>query len=101
MSSVYERLGIRTIINASGPSTRLSGSILPVEVAQAMADASQHCVDIAELQAWAGRAIADITGAESGYVTSGAAAGIMLGVAACVTGLDPGRMNRLPDTGRA
>lgn len=98
MSSVYERLGIRTIINASGPSTRLSGSILPVEVAEAMAEASQHCVDIAELQAWAGRAIADITGAESGYVTSGAAAGIMLGVAASVTGLDPGRMNRLPDT---
>lgn len=98
MSSVYDRLGIRTIINAAGPSTRLSGSILPAEVARAMAEASQHCVDIAELQAWAGRAIADVTGAEAGYVTSGAAAGIMLGVAACVTGLDPGRMNRLPDT---
>ena len=46
----------------------------------------------------AGEAIARVTGAEAGYVTSGAAAGIMLGVAACVTGLDPGRMNRLPDT---
>ena len=98
MTSVYERLGVRTIVNAAGPSTRLSGSILPAEVAQAMVEASRHCVDIAELQAWAGEAIARVTGAEAGYVTSGAAAGIMLGVAACVTGLDPGRMNRLPDT---
>jgi len=31
-------------------------------------------------------------------VTSGAAAGLLLGTAACVTGMDPGKMNRLPDT---
>jgi L-seryl-tRNA(Ser) seleniumtransferase len=98
MSHVYERLGVRTIVNASGPATRLSGSIMPPEVAEAMRDASQHCVDIAELQARAGQVIAEITGAEAGYVTSGAAAGLLLGTAACVTGLDPGKMNRLPDT---
>ncbi len=98
MGNIYERLGVRTIINAAGPATRLSGSILPEEVAEAMREASQFCVDIAELQAWAGGVIAEITGAEAGYVTSGAAAGQMLGIAACVTGLDPGKMNRLPDT---
>jgi seryl-tRNA(Sec) selenium transferase len=98
MSNIYERLGIRTIINASGPATRLSGSIMPAEVAEAMREASQYCVDIAELQARAGAIIAEITGAEAGYVTSGAAAGLLLGTAACVTGLDPGKMNRLPDT---
>ena len=98
MPSIFERLGVRTIINASGPSTRLSGAIMPPEVAEAMKEASQHCVDIAELQASAGQVIAEITGAEAGYVTSGAAAGLLLGTAACVTGLDPGRMNRLPDT---
>jgi L-seryl-tRNA(Ser) seleniumtransferase len=96
--SIYERLGVRTIINASGPATRLSGSILPPEVADAMREASQYCVDIAELQARAGEIIAEVTGAEAGYVTSGAAAALLLGTAACVTGLDPGRMNRLPDT---
>ena len=42
--------------------------------------------------------IAEATGAEAGLVTAGAAAGLLLGTAACVTGLDPGRMNRLPDT---
>ena len=98
MPNVYERLGVRTIINASGPATRLSGAIMPPVVAEAMKEASQYCVDIAELQARAGQIIAEITGAEAGYVTSGAAAGLLLGTAACVTGLDPDKMNRLPDT---
>ncbi|MCY3714228.1 MAG: aminotransferase class V-fold PLP-dependent enzyme [Gemmatimonadetes bacterium] len=98
MPNIYERIGVRPIINASGPSTRLSGGILDPEVADAMHEASQYCVDIAELQARASEVIAEITGAEAGYVTSGAAAGLLLGTAACVTGPDPGRMNRLPDT---
>jgi D-glucosaminate-6-phosphate ammonia-lyase len=96
--NVYERLGVRTIVNASGPSTRLSGGILRPEVAAAMAEASQWCVDLAELQARASEVLADATGAESGYVTAGAAAGLMLAAAACVAKLDPARMNRLPDT---
>jgi len=95
---IYEELGVRTIINAKGPSTRLSGGFLDAEVTRAMVEASRHCVDMAELQSAASRVIAEITGAEAGYVTSGAAAGLLLGAAACVTGLDPGKMNRLPDT---
>ena len=98
MPNIYQRLGVRTLINASGPSTRLSGGIMALEVSEAMKEASQFCVDIAELQARASKIIAEITGAEAGYVTSGAAAGLLLGTAACVTGLDPGKMNRLPDT---
>jgi L-seryl-tRNA(Ser) seleniumtransferase len=98
MPNIYQRLGVRTLINASGPSTRLSGGIMAPEVSEAMKEASQFCVDIAEFQARASEIIAGITGAEAGYVTSGAAAGLLLGTAACVTGLDPGKMNRLPDT---
>ncbi len=98
MSDVYEALGVPIIINAKGPSTRLSGGIMRPEVADAMVQASRHCVDIAVLQARASVLIAEATGAEAGYVTAGAAAGLLLGTAACVTGLDPGRMNRLPDT---
>jgi D-glucosaminate-6-phosphate ammonia-lyase len=96
--SVYEAFGVQPIINASGPSTRLSGAIMDPAVAQAMAEASQSCIDIAQLQAAASGIIARHTGAEAGYVTSGAAAGLLLGTAACVTGLDPTKMNRLPDT---
>ncbi len=98
MTDIYARLGVPTIINAKGPSTRLSGGIMRPEVAEAMVEASRHCVDIAVLQARASAIVADATGAEAGYVTSGAAAGLLLGTAACVTGLEPGRMNRLPDT---
>jgi L-seryl-tRNA(Ser) seleniumtransferase len=97
-ASVYDRLGVRPIINACGPATRLSGGVMRPEVARAMAEAAQSCVDIAALQAAAGREIAEITGAEAGFVTAGAAAGLMLGAAACVTGLDPAKVNRLPDT---
>jgi L-seryl-tRNA(Ser) seleniumtransferase len=96
--TVYAGLGVRTLINAKGPATRLSGGIMRPEVAAAMAEASQSCVDIAELQAAASRAIAEATGAEAGYVASGASACLLIGAAGCMTGLDPGRMARLPET---
>ena len=96
--SIYDRFGVRTIINAKGPSTRLSGGLLDAEVSAAMTEAAGYCVDMAELQAGASKVIAELTGAEAGIVTSGAAAGLLLGTAACMTGLDPGKMSRLPDT---
>ena len=96
--TVYKKLGVSTVINAKGTATRLSGGIMRREVAAAMTEASQHCVDMAELQAAASRHIAEVTGAEAGYVASGASACLLLATAACIAGLDPGRMARLPDT---
>ncbi len=96
--SIYKQFGVRTIINAKGPATRLSGGIMRPEVAQAMVEASQACVDMAELQAGASREIANATGAEAGYIASGASACLLLATAACMAGHDPGRMARLPDT---
>ncbi len=95
---IYDRLGIRKRINAAGLLTRLGGSLMPREVLEAMEEAAQSFVDIAELQARASAAIAQYTGAEGGLVTSGAAAALTLGTAACLTGLDVTRMERLPDT---
>ncbi len=95
--SVYERLGVRPIVNAKGPATRLSGGLMRPEVAAAMAEATSLCVDVLELQARASAIIAHHTGAEAGLVTNGAAAGLLLGTAACITGLDPAAMARLPD----
>ena len=71
---------------------------MPPEVLEAMAEAARASVDIAELQAKASAVIAEITGAEAGLVTSGAAAALTLGTAACLAGLDVARMERLPDT---
>ena len=98
MSNVYERLRVPTIINAKGTSTRVSGAPMPPEIAAAMHEATQHCVDMAQLQGRASEIIAEATGAEAGMVTAGASAGLLLGTAACLAGLDPARMNRLPDT---
>lgn len=96
--TIYDMIGVRTIINAKGTSTRVSGALLAPEVTSAMQEAAQYCVDMAEIQAAASKIIAEATGAEAGIVTSGAAAGLLLGTAACVTGLDAAKMARLPDT---
>ena len=94
---VYDLLGVRPVINAAGPLTRLSGAPLHPEVAAAMAEAAQACARIEDLQEAAGRELAAATGAEAGYVTAGAAAGLALAAAACLAGLDVAAMDRLPD----
>ena len=95
---IYDDLGVRTVINAAGTLTRLGGSRLSPAVLAAMADASASFVHIDELQARAGDVIAQVTGAEAGYVASGAAAALATGTAACVTGMDVAAMDQLPDT---
>ncbi len=98
MSGVFDRFGIPTIINAYGTNTRLSAGPLADEVADAMREAATASVDILDLQAAACREITRATGAEAGFVTSGASAGLLLAAAACMARLDAGAMNRLPAT---
>src|SRR5439155_9501825 len=69
---------------------------MPAAVLQAFAEAAAQCVPLDALQAAASRMIAEVTGAEAGLVTAGAAAALTLGTAAILTGYDPGRMERLP-----
>ena len=95
---VYADLGMKSVINASGTLTRLGGSRMAPEVLAAMNEAAASFVHIDELQARAGAAIAAMMGAEAAYVVTGAAAGLSLGTAACVAGMDVGAMDRLPDT---
>jgi L-seryl-tRNA(Ser) seleniumtransferase len=96
--SVYDKLGVRRIINGVGLVTRYGGSVMPPEVVEAMAEASRSYVDLDELQRKAGDVIARSTGAEAGYVCAGAAAGLILATAACVAGTNPAKIRRLPDT---
>jgi len=69
--SVYEDFGVRTIINVAGASTRVSGALMPQAVVDAMSDAAKESVSMTDLQAGASRYIAEVTGAEAGYVTAG------------------------------
>ena len=71
--NVYTRLGVKTVINCRGTWTYLSGSLEFPEVRQAQLEASRHFVNMLELQRGVGRRLSELTGAESGMVTSGAA----------------------------
>ena len=95
---VYRRIGVRPFINARGTWTYLSGSLELPEVRTAMDAASHHFVDMFELQRAAGRRLAELSGAESGIVTSGAAGAMAVATAACMAGTDPSKVWQLPDT---
>jgi uncharacterized pyridoxal phosphate-dependent enzyme len=87
--SVYDELGVPRVINASATLTRLGGSRMPPPVVAAMAAAAESFVDLDQLQERVGARIAELTGNEACYVSSGAAAGIAVAVAACIAGTDP------------
>lgn len=94
--SIFNDWGLEPIINASGSVTRLGGAPMPEEVVGAFGAAAREAVPLDALQGVACRVISEITGAEAGLVTSGAAAALTLGTAAILTGYDLGRMERLP-----
>jgi len=96
--NIYQFLGVKSVISATGTVTAYGGSRLRPEVIDAMNKASQTMVNIDELNMAAGKVIAHHTGAEAGLVTSGAAGGLVLQAAAVVAGTDPVNMSRLPDT---
>jgi L-seryl-tRNA(Ser) seleniumtransferase len=92
----YSSLGIRPIINAYATLTRLGGSRMPPEVLQAMHAAAGCFVDLPELQRRVGERLAELTHNEAAYVSSGAAAGLVLAAAACMAGTDRERFEQLP-----
>jgi uncharacterized pyridoxal phosphate-dependent enzyme len=96
--SIYERLGVRPVINGIGTYTLIGGSIMPPEVIRAMAEASRHFVSIAELQSAVGKRIACLLDVPAAMVTAGAASAITVATAACMTLVDASALGRLPDT---
>ncbi len=95
---IYEELGVRILINASGPETKVGGSLMPPDVLEAMAEAAKAFVDMDELLEKAGERIAQLTRTPAAFVTSGAAAGLAVTTAACMAGADPVKAKQLPDT---
>ena len=95
--NVYTRLGVKTVINCRGTWTYLSGSLEFPEVQVAQREASEHFVNMFELQHAASRRLSELTGAEAGMVTSGAAGAMASAAAACMAGTDPKHIWQLPD----
>ena len=96
-AEIYRSLGVSPAITASGSTTAFGGSKLRPEVTDAMNKASRTMVNLDDLNAAAGKVIAEITGAEAGLVTSGSAGGLVLQAAAVMAGGDPAKMARLPN----
>jgi L-seryl-tRNA(Ser) seleniumtransferase len=95
---VYEAIGVKHIINATGTVTVLGGSLMPPEVVAAWSAAAGHFVNLLELQERVGERIAQLAGVEAALVTTGAAGALLLGTAAAVTRGDPKLIARLPAT---
>jgi uncharacterized pyridoxal phosphate-dependent enzyme len=95
--NVYSRLGVKTVINCRGTWTYLSGSLQFPEVHEAQIEAGKHFVNMVELQTAVGRKLAELTGAESGLITSGAAGAMAAATAACIAGNDAKKIWQLPD----
>jgi D-glucosaminate-6-phosphate ammonia-lyase len=96
--SSYDSLGVKKRINAFDTVTVHGGSRMSPTVLDAMAEASKNFVDLRELHHKAGARLAELTQNEATYITSGASAGLLLAAAACMTGSNGEKMDRLPNT---
>ncbi len=92
----HRKHGFSPVINVNGTMTGLGASRAVPQAIAAVAEIMPHFVDMHELQSHASMVIQDLTGAEAGFVTASAAAGLSLAVAGCMTGLDPARAEQLP-----
>ncbi|HEY4762389.1 MAG TPA: aminotransferase class V-fold PLP-dependent enzyme [Candidatus Sulfotelmatobacter sp.] len=81
----YQKLGVTPFINAAGTYTVLSASTMPDEVQAAIALAAKKPVNLSELLDASGAYLAKQLHCEAALVTSGAAAALVVGTAACVT----------------
>ena len=100
INPIYADLGLRTVIHAGGATTNYGGSRMLPETLDAYAAASRSFVSVVDLNKRIGAYIAQVTGAGDGMVTSGAAGGMVLSIAACMTGSDVAAARRLPDSTR-
>ncbi|MGP4016205.1 aminotransferase class V-fold PLP-dependent enzyme [Saccharopolyspora sp. 5N708] len=96
-AAIYRKLGVRPVINAAATLTRLGGSLITPSAVEAMTEAAGHFVDLEELHERVGARLAELTRNEAGYVSCGAAAGITLAVASCMTGPNPDLVDSFPD----
>jgi len=93
----FKELNVRPFINAAGTYTTLTASLMWPEAVEAMNYASKTFVPLNDLQEAAGKRIAELIGCEAAMITSGAAAALTVGTAACVAGKNPDWIKRVPD----
>ena len=93
----FKELNVRPFINGAGTFTTLTASLMWPEVVEAMNYASKIFVPLNDLQEAAGKRVAELIGCEAAMITSGAAAALTVGTAACIAGKNPDWIRRIPD----
>jgi len=94
--NIYEKIGLRKVINASGKMTALGVSTIKESVGDYMKEAARSYVKTDALIEKAGEILSKYTGGEDSCVTLGASAGIAISVAACISGDDIAKIEKLP-----
>ncbi len=97
-NNIYEKLGVRPVINAAGNQTVRGGSTPSALVRKAMEEANASFVEMSELLEKSGEHIASLLGVEAAYSTAGCYTALVLCSAAVMTGNDPDKRSQLPDT---
>ena len=93
----YEKLGVKTIINAAGTYTYLTASVMPPQVQRAVARAALHPVVLADLQKASGEYLARRLRCEGAVVTSGASGALTLATAACIASANGAKPEQIPE----
>lgn len=96
--NVYKKLGARPVINATGNQTVRGGSTPSPAVRDAMRQADDSYVEMAELLEKSGQFIAEHLQVEDAYITAGCYTALVLAAATVMTGNDPDKCAQLPDT---
>lgn len=94
--NIYQRLGLKRVINASGKMTILGVSSVPSAVMTATTEAASAFVEMERLVERVGELISVHTGAQDSYATSCASAGVAIAVAAAITRGEPDRVAQMP-----
>ncbi|MFN0120988.1 MAG: selenocysteine synthase [Blastocatellia bacterium] len=93
----FRELGVRPFINAAGTYTTLTASLMHPETMAAINYASKTFVPLNDLHDAVGKHIAGLLNCEAAMVTSGAAAALVVGTAACVTAKNMDIIRAIPD----
>ena len=97
MSTIYDELGVSPVLNANGNRTLLGGGTPSAAVRALMAQADDYYADMGDLMDKVGEKIADMLDIEAALVTSGCSAALSVAAAACMTGDDLEKIERIPN----
>lgn len=96
--NIYEKIGLKKVINGSGKMTALGVSIVSDGVIEKMKEAGQNFVVIDDLIEKAGEIISKYTGGEASCISSSASAAISLSVAGIITEGKLGLIEKIPNS---